>query len=119
VALARQTMSEIATGVTSSLLSRASDVVLRSAAPGVSPLRETPLTPATAHHDPLAEMGAITSLLVPAFYNRPKRSTTHQSHWSAPLYLSPSRLGGQALSGGPGGVAGDLRAADRARHHCP
>jgi 4-hydroxy-3-polyprenylbenzoate decarboxylase len=68
-----RTMSEIATGVTSSLLSRAADVVLKEKRRLVLAVRETPLhgghlrTMAT-----LADIGAIVAPIVPAFYNRPK-----------------------------------------------
>ena len=68
-----KTMSEIATGVTSSLLSRAADVVLKERRRLVLAVRETPLH---AGHlrtmTQLAEMGAIIAPVVPAFYNRPK-----------------------------------------------
>jgi 4-hydroxy-3-polyprenylbenzoate decarboxylase len=68
-----RTMSEIATGVTSTLLSRAADVVLKEKRRLVLAVRETPLhgghlrTMAT-----LADIGAIVAPIVPAFYNRPK-----------------------------------------------
>lgn len=68
-----RTMSEIATGVTTTLLSRAADVVLKERLRLVLALRETPLhlghlrTMTT-----LAEMGAIIAPLAPAFYTRPK-----------------------------------------------
>ncbi|HLH88686.1 MAG TPA: UbiX family flavin prenyltransferase [Xanthobacteraceae bacterium] len=68
-----KTMSEIATGVTSSLLSRAADVVLKEKRRLVLALRETPLhgghlrTMAT-----LADIGAVVAPIVPAFYTRPK-----------------------------------------------
>jgi 4-hydroxy-3-polyprenylbenzoate decarboxylase len=68
-----RTMGEIATGVTSTLLSRAADVVLKERRRLVLALRETPLhlghlRTLTA----LAEMGAIIAPLAPAFYTRPK-----------------------------------------------
>jgi 4-hydroxy-3-polyprenylbenzoate decarboxylase len=67
-----RTMSEIATGVTSSLLTRAADVTLKERRPLVLMVRETPLhlghlRTLTA----LAEMGAVIALPVPAFYARP------------------------------------------------
>lgn len=68
-----RTMSEIATGVTSSLMSRAADVVLKEKRRLVLGIRETPLhlghlrTMTT-----LAEMGTIIAPVVPAFYNRPQ-----------------------------------------------
>ena len=67
-----RTMSEIATGVTSTLVSRAADVVLKERRRLVLAIRETPLhlghlRTMTA----LAEMGAIVAPLAPAFYTRP------------------------------------------------
>lgn len=67
-----RTMSEIATGVTSSLLTRAADVTLKERRTLVLMVRETPLhlghlRTMTA----LAEMGAIIAPPVPAFYARP------------------------------------------------
>jgi 4-hydroxy-3-polyprenylbenzoate decarboxylase len=68
-----RTMSEIATGVTTSLLTRAADVMLKERRPLVLMVRETPLhlghlRTMTA----LAEMGAIILPPVPAFYAEPK-----------------------------------------------
>ena len=68
-----RTMSEIATGVTTSLLTRAGDVILKERRPLILMIRETPLhlghlRTMTA----LAEMGAIIAPPVPAFYARPK-----------------------------------------------
>ncbi len=67
-----RTMSEIATGVTSTLLTRAADVVLKERRPLVLMVRETPLhlghlRTMTA----LAEMGAVIAPPVPAFYAQP------------------------------------------------
>lgn len=67
-----RTMSEIATGVTSTLLSRAADVVLKERRRLVLMVRETPLhlghlRTMTA----LAEMGAVIAPPMPAFYARP------------------------------------------------
>ncbi|CAN5156948.1 UbiX family flavin prenyltransferase [soil metagenome] len=67
-----RTMSEIATGVTSTLLTRAADVVLKERRPLVLMVRETPLhlghlRTMTA----LVEMGAIIAPPVPAFYAKP------------------------------------------------
>src|ERR1700733_6979687 len=68
-----KTMSEIATGVTSSLLSRAADVVLKERRRLVLAVRETPLHSGHLRTmTQLAEMGAIIAPVVPAFYNRPK-----------------------------------------------
>ncbi|HEV7874242.1 MAG TPA: UbiX family flavin prenyltransferase [Enterovirga sp.] len=68
-----RSMSEIATGVTSTLLTRAADVVLKERRRLVLMLRETPLH--TGHlrtMTTLSEMGAIIAPPVPAFYARPK-----------------------------------------------
>ena len=67
-----RTMSEIATGVTSTLLTRAADVVLKERRPLVLMVRETPfhlghLRTMTA----LAEMGATIAPPLPAFYTKP------------------------------------------------
>jgi 4-hydroxy-3-polyprenylbenzoate decarboxylase len=67
-----RTMSEIATGVTSTLLTRAADVVLKERRPLVLMVRETPfhlghLRTMTA----LSEMGAIIAPPLPALYARP------------------------------------------------
>lgn len=68
-----KTMSEIAYGVTSTLMSRAADVVLKERRRLVLMVRETPLhlghlKTMTA----LTEMGAIIMPPVPAFYSHPK-----------------------------------------------
>ena len=67
-----RSMSEIATGVTTTLLTRAADVVLKERRRLVLAVRETPLhlghlRTMTA----LAEMGAIVAPPVPAFYAKP------------------------------------------------
>lgn len=68
-----KTMSEIATGVTSSLMSRAADVVLKERRRLVLMVRETPLH--QGHLKTmlaLTEMGAVIAPPVPAFYAEPK-----------------------------------------------
>ncbi|MBI1260956.1 MAG: UbiX family flavin prenyltransferase [Rhizobiales bacterium] len=68
-----RSMSEIATGVTSGLLTRAADVVLKERRRLVLMLRETPLH--TGHlrsMTQLSEMGAIIAPPVPGFYAEPK-----------------------------------------------
>lgn len=67
-----RTMSEIATGVTSTLLTRAADVVLKERRRLVLMVRETPLH--TGHLQTmtrLSEMGAVVAPPVPALYTRP------------------------------------------------
>jgi 4-hydroxy-3-polyprenylbenzoate decarboxylase len=67
-----RSMSEIATGVTSSLLTRAADVVLKERRRLVLVVRETPLH--TGHlrtMTTLSEIGAIIYPPVPAFYAKP------------------------------------------------
>ena len=67
-----RTMSEIATGVTSSLVTRAADVTLKERRPLVLMVRETPLH--LGHLRTLvrlAEMGAVIAPPMPAFYTRP------------------------------------------------
>ncbi|HEX7759871.1 MAG TPA: UbiX family flavin prenyltransferase [Caulobacteraceae bacterium] len=68
-----RTMSEIATGVTASLLTRAADVTLKERRPLVLMVRETPLH--LGHLRTmvkLAEMGATIAPPLPAFYARPQ-----------------------------------------------
>jgi len=68
-----RTMSEIATGVTASLLSRAADVVLKEKRRLVLAVRETPLHSGHLRSMmTLAEIGAVIAPIVPAFYNRPQ-----------------------------------------------
>lgn len=67
-----KTMSEIATGMTSSLLTRAADVCLKERRPLVLMVRETPLH--LGHLRTmvqLAEIGAIIAPPLPAFYTEP------------------------------------------------
>jgi 4-hydroxy-3-polyprenylbenzoate decarboxylase len=67
------TMAEIATGVTSTLLTRAADVTLKERRRLVLMLRETPLHSGHLRNMlTLSEMGAIVAPPVPAFYTRPK-----------------------------------------------
>jgi flavin prenyltransferase len=66
------TMSAIAHGISSNLIIRAADVVLKERRPLVLMIRESPfhlghLRTMTA----LAEMGAVIAPPIPAFYNRP------------------------------------------------
>jgi 4-hydroxy-3-polyprenylbenzoate decarboxylase len=66
-------MAEIATGVTTNLLTRAADVVLKERRRLVLMLRETPLhTGHLRNMTALSEMGAIIAPPVPAFYAMPK-----------------------------------------------
>ena len=68
-----RTMSEIATGVTSSLMSRAADVVLKEKRRLVLAVRETPLHGGHLRTlTTLADIGTIIAPIVPAFYNKPK-----------------------------------------------
>ena len=68
-----KTMSEIATGVTSTLVSRAADVVLKEKRRLVLGIRETPLHGGHLRTmTTLADIGAIVAPIVPAFYNKPK-----------------------------------------------
>ena len=68
-----RSLSEIATGVTSNLLTRAADVVLKERRRLVLMLRETPLH--TGHLRSMlavSEMGAIIAPPVPGFYAKPE-----------------------------------------------
>ena len=67
-----RTMSEIATGVTASLLTRAADVTLKERRRLVLMVRETPLHLGHLRTmTQLAEMGAVIAPPVPAFYAAP------------------------------------------------
>jgi flavin prenyltransferase len=71
-----RTMSEIATGVTTSLLTRAADVMLKERRVLILMVRETPLHLGHLRSMvALAEMGAILLPPVPAFYAEPKNLT--------------------------------------------
>ncbi len=66
-------MAEIATGVTSTLLTRAADVVLKERRPLVLMVRETPLHSGHLRNLlALSEMGAVIAPPVPAFYANPE-----------------------------------------------
>ena len=68
-----KTMSEIATGVTSSLMSRAADVTLKERRRLVLMVRETPFHLGHLRTmTQLTEMGAVICPPLPAFYARPK-----------------------------------------------
>ena len=68
-----RSMSEVASGVTTTLLTRAADVVLKERRRLVLLVRETPLH--TGHlrtMTALSEMGAVIAPPVPAFYAKPR-----------------------------------------------
>jgi 4-hydroxy-3-polyprenylbenzoate decarboxylase len=68
-----RSMSEIATGVTSSLLTRAADVTLKEQRKLIIAIRETPLHLGHLRSlTQLSEMGAIIAPPVPAFYTKPR-----------------------------------------------
>jgi flavin prenyltransferase len=81
-----RTMSEIATGVTSTLMSRAADVVLKERRRLVLAVRESPFHSGhlrnMAH---LSDIGAIVAPLAPAFYLRPKTIADLVGHSVAQL----------------------------------
>jgi 4-hydroxy-3-polyprenylbenzoate decarboxylase len=85
-----KSMSEIATGVTSSLLTRAADVTLKERRRLVLMVRETPL-----HRNhlrtmaELSELGAVIAPPVPAFYARPsslRDMVDHTVGWVLDLF---------------------------------
>lgn len=68
-----RTLAELASGVTTSLLTRAADVVLKERRRLVLLVRESPLHAVHLRNMlTLTEMGAIIAPPVPAFYNRPQ-----------------------------------------------
>lgn len=68
-----KTLSEVATGCTSSLLSRAADVTLKERRRLVLMVRETPLHAGHIHSMAMAtQAGAVICPPVPAFYARPQ-----------------------------------------------
>ncbi|HEX3887317.1 MAG TPA: UbiX family flavin prenyltransferase [Phenylobacterium sp.] len=109
-----RTMSEIATGVTSSLLTRAADVTLKERRPLVLMVRETPLH--LGHLRTLvklAEMGAVIAPPLPAFYAQPAslEAMVDQSVGRAldlfGLSWTPVKRWGQDIGPAPGGAATD------------
>jgi len=76
-----KTMSEVATGITSNLLSRSADVVLKERRRLVLLLRETPLHMGHIRTmAAVAEAGAIIYPPVPAFYAMPKSLSEMVDH---------------------------------------
>lgn len=68
-----KSLAEIATGVTSTLLTRAADVVLKERRRLVLMARETPLTNVHLRNMlTVSEMGGIIAPPVPAFYTKPE-----------------------------------------------
>ena len=68
-----RTMSEVATGVTASLLTRAADVTLKERRPLVLMVRESPLHLGHLRTmAKLAQMGAVIAPPMPAFYAKPQ-----------------------------------------------
>ena len=68
-----RSMSEIATGTTTTLLTRAADVTLKEKRRLVLMVRETPLHAGHLRNMlALAEMGAVIAPPVPAFYTKPQ-----------------------------------------------
>lgn len=111
-----RTLAEIATGVTTSLLTRAADVCLKERRRVVLLVRETPLT--TVHlRNMLAatEAGAIIFPPVPAFYDRPATLDDIVNHtigrvldlfdlesglvhrWGEPTHHEPSHRNGKSV----------------------
>lgn len=76
-----RSLAEIATGATSTLLTRAADVVLKERRRLVLMVRETPLHAVHLRNMlTLAEMGAVIAPPVPAFYARPESVTALVDH---------------------------------------
>jgi len=103
-----RTLSEIATGVTSSVLARAADVCLKERRRVVLMFRETPLH--AGHIKSMlavTEMGAIVAVPVPAFYARPRTVDEVVTH-SVSRALDLFGLDAKAFPRwtGPSGMAG-------------
>jgi 4-hydroxy-3-polyprenylbenzoate decarboxylase len=108
-----RTMGEIATGVTSSLLTRAADVTLKERRPLVLMVRETPFHLGHLRTmTQLAEMGAVIAPPLPAFYTRPETvgDLVDQSVGRAldlfGLDWAPVRRWGRDVGPAPGGPVG-------------
>ncbi|GAB3464516.1 UbiX family flavin prenyltransferase [Streptomonospora sediminis] len=110
-----KSMSEIASGVTSTLLTRAADVVLKEQRKLVLMVRETPL-----HRNhlrtmaELSELGAVIAPPVPAFYARPASLAEMVDHTvGRVLDLFGIEVGAVHRWGGTAGGAADGAAEGR------
>lgn len=112
-----RSMSEIATGVTSSLLTRAADVVLKERRRLVLMLRETPLHSGHLRNMlALSEMGAIVAPPVPGFYADPQSVDDIVNHSvGRVLDLFGFDSGVVRRWGEPGGAAKGARRRQSAR----
>jgi 4-hydroxy-3-polyprenylbenzoate decarboxylase len=109
-----RTMSEIATGVTSSLLTRAADVTLKERRRLVLMVRETPLH--TGHlrtMTTLSEMGAIIAPPVPSFYAAPQSIADMVAHTIGRILDLFDLDSGQVHRWGQQAAAGRRRPARR------
>ncbi len=102
-----RSLSEIASGVTAGLLSRAADVALKERRRVVLLLRETPLHAGHLRSMLTAtEMGAIVAPPVPAFYARPQSLDEMVDHTvGRALDLFGLDVGGVRRWGDPEGLA--------------
>ncbi|MBV9571340.1 MAG: UbiX family flavin prenyltransferase [Alphaproteobacteria bacterium] len=111
-----RTMSEIATGVTTNLLTRAADVTLKERRPLILLVRESPLHLGHLRTlTDLAEIGAVILPPVPAFYAEPKSISDLVDQMVGRMldilgYTWPMRRWGEDLTKGRRrGKAGDDR----------
>src|ERR1041385_8267255 len=101
-----RTMSEIATGVTTNLLTRAADVVLKERRPLILVVRESPLHLGHLRTlTQLAEIGAIILPPAPAFYTEPQSISDHVDQMVGRMldllgYTWPIRRWGEDLAKG-------------------
>ena len=116
-----RSMSEIATGVTTNLLTRAADVMLKERRPLILMVRETPLhlghlRTMTA----LTEMGAIILPPVPAFMPRPRRCPIWWTRWWGGHWICWDTIGRTCPAGAKtlqkAGASRKSRAHERSGH---
>ncbi|MFO1118671.1 MAG: UbiX family flavin prenyltransferase [Rhodospirillales bacterium] len=112
-----RTLAEVATGVTTTLLTRAADVALKERRPLVMMVREAPLHAGHLRNMLAAtELGAIIYPPVPAFYTEPKTIADIVDHsLGRALDCFGIEMPGLPRWGEPGGSASETRLATEPR----